>query len=173
MVRYWVVRMTLGDPVSNIFDGEVGMKKNFVGIRWEKLGDLTGYTTKEGLKTLRGKAKEAYKNETSGTLNNWMSHINSFVNRIKENDIVFLPIYPEHDPKLKEYRVGRVRNRPPYYIKAPTDKAIVTNRRDVDWLTRIPKKRLSVRLNKSLESPHTVYNIDKHKNEILTLLKRY
>jgi predicted Mrr-cat superfamily restriction endonuclease len=167
MVRYWVVRMTLGDPESNIFDGEVGIKENFVGIRWEKLGDLTGYTTKEGLKTLRDKAKKAYKNETSGTLNNWMSHINSFINRMKENDIVFLPIYPNHDPKLREYCVGKIGSAP--YFR-DDDKACVTNRRDVKWLITLPKGKLSVRLNKSLESPHSVYNIDKHEKEIQKLL---
>lgn len=173
MVRYWVVRMRLENSEGNLLDCEVGKNNNFVGIRWLGVGDLTGYTTKEKLKILKEKFYSACKPEKSGTLNNWVSHVNSFINRIKEenNDIVFLPIYPKQDPEgyFKKYLIGKIISEP-YYVKEPQD-ACVDNRRKVEWLIEVPKKRLSARLNKSLESPHTVYNIDKHKREIQTLLE--
>lgn len=167
MVRYWVVRMTMNSLDSTSLDWEIGKNKNFVGIGSSRAGDLIGYTTKE---ELRGKLNKAYKPETSGTLNNWVSHYISFINRIERNDIVVLPIYPEHAPDFKKYIVGIVRT-PPYYIKEPQDNARAAIRRDVVWLIEMPKEKFSDRLNKSLESPHKVYNIDKHEREIKALLK--
>lgn len=171
MVRFWVVRMTIESLENNALDWEIGKNKNFIGIGGKKIGDLTSYTTKEGLKTLKNKLNDFYKPKTVGTLNNWVSHYNSFINRIKEDDIVFLPIYPEHDVIYwKKYLVGKVKSRT-YYKKENQDNARATLRRDVEWMKEITQ--LSDRLQKSLESPHTVYNIDKHKREIQTFLKDY
>jgi predicted Mrr-cat superfamily restriction endonuclease len=169
MVRYWVVRMSMKSDDNTSLDWEIGKKNNFVGIGWSRAGDLTNCTKEE----LRNKLR-VYKPKTSGTLNNWVSHIYSFVNRIEGNDIVFVPIYDTPDGYIKKYLIGKVAlstqlRHQPYFDEKSTGGACDL-RRDVKWLDEITIDRLSPRLKKSLESPHTVYNIDKYENEIKALL---
>jgi len=168
-------------------DWEIAIKaeKPFVGIGWGWVGDLTLYSENDKERLIEklksryeeledGKYRYVFKNGdkhvcTERTFSSWVGYILSFVNRIELNDIIITPTYPEESDDII-YFIGRVKS-PAYYVKKSQDGAYVRNRRDVEWLTKVPRERISLQLKKSLESKGTVYNIDKHEEEIQALLK--
>ncbi len=87
-----------------------------------------------------------------------------FVYDISKDDIVILPTYPEDFDIV--YLIGRIKSYDTYYEENPQDKAYEKTRRKVKWLSSAPRKMFSERLQASLNTEHTVYNIDKHANEI-------
>lgn len=178
MVNYWVVRMTNTGEDEDILDWKIGQQGNFVGIGWSRswsIGDLTVFSEddKERLKEKleNDDNRKEYCTEHPRASINWVSYILSFVNRIEVGDVVVLPIYPEYDEIYEiRYLIGKIKGHA-YYVENPQDKANAKTRRDVDWFANVPRERLSAQLKKSLESSGTVYNIDKHEEEIETLLK--
>ncbi len=170
MTRYWVVRMTMYDDESDPFefDYEIAQNNNFIGIGWRDMGDLTRFSEED-----RGRLKEelkiTYPDESKGKIGQHAGEIIRFVDNnegIDVEDIVILPTYTEDDTV---YLIGKIKSSA-YYMEKPQDKAHVRMRRDVEWIMRIPKDRLSTKFKQGLMGHHAVYEIDKHEEEIQALL---
>ncbi len=183
MVRYWVVRMTceleedddLEDykiPKNYCFDiedWEIAKSNNFVGIGWSAMGDITKFS-EENKDRLIEKYENTY-NEPPKKSD--VSQILRFVQDIKVGHIVVLPAYPDDEGGII-YLIGKIKS-PAYYAKKPCDKAYSRVRRDVDWIISVQRARISEPFKNSLNGQLTVYNIDKHKEEIELLIsgKKY
>lgn len=175
MLRYWVVRMNceleedddLEDyeiPKNYCFDSkdwEIAKSKSFVGIGWSAMGDLTKFS-EENKDKLIEKYENTYKEPPKKTD---VSQILRFVHDIKVGHIIILPTYPEDEENIIFYLIGKIKS-PAYYAKKPSDKAYTRVRRDVEWIKSVQRDRFSEPLKNSLNGQLTVYNIDKHKEEI-------
>jgi len=183
MLRYWVVRMTceleddddLEDyeiPKNYCFDSqdwEIGKSESFVGIGWSAMGDLTKFSDEN-----KDRLIEKYENTYDESPNiSDVSQILRFVHDIKDEHIVILPTYPEDEEDII-YLIGMIKS-PAYYAKKPRDNAYTRIRRDVEWIKSVQRDKFSEPLKNSLYGQLTVYNIDKHKEEIELIIsgKRY
>jgi predicted Mrr-cat superfamily restriction endonuclease len=163
MVRYWTVRMRPDidtDPEDDFW--EIGQNEGFVGIGWSDLGDITTFSEndKDSLVEKLEKTYQYYSDIQAITAAN---QILRFLHHIDIHDFVILPTYPEEGIV---YLIGRVK-KPAQYNKKYH---VVT--RNVDWITRIPRERLSDPLKKSLKGRLTLFNVDQHEKEIGLLIKR-
>lgn len=171
MLRYWVVRMTCKSKEDyDLKDWEIAKSKSFVGICWPAMGDLTKFS-EENKDRLIEKYKNTYGAPPKKTD---ASQILRFVHDIKVGHIIILPTKPEDEENIIIYLIGKIKS-PAYYAKKPRDKAYTRVRRDVEWIKSVQRDSFSEPLKNSLTGQLTVYNIDKHKEEIELMIsgKRY
>jgi len=163
MVRYWVVRMTdaLFEEIYGIEDWEIAQKNNFVGIAWS----INPIKFSEENKEIFIERFENIYSQPPGKHD--ISEMLRFVHDIKIDDIVILPTNPDEGII---YFIGKVKSHA-YYLKKIVDKAASRTRRNVEWITSVPRKSLSSEpLKNSLHAQLTVFNIDKHEKEIEALI---
>lgn len=159
MARFWVVRMQIEDEES----WDIGEANGFVGIGWAKINP-TKYSKEDKellIEEYKRKYKESPNKDEIGTMLRFVNDIT------EEEDFVILPTFPEN---LGEYySIGKVKTRA-YYEKIPKDGAYERTRREVKWLSGVPREYLSESFRHSLNAHQTVFNIDKHRKEIISYL---
>jgi len=104
-----------------------------------------------------------YKDQPELSVNISCGQILSFVLRMKKGDIVLTPANGN-------IMIGEVIS--DYYREeSPPDKCEYKNRRKVRWLTEIERSTLPERLRASLFAWQTVFNLDKHGDNIDRIIK--
>lgn len=130
----------------------VALERGVVGIGWGALGDLTGVTS---LAQVRDRVKKCYTDEKPGTLENWSRQINTFLNWIKPDDVVALPL--KESPAIA---FGRVVGGYRYDPTAPTP---MIHQRSVKWLREdVPRQNIQQDLLYSLGAFLTVCKITRN-----------
>lgn len=155
MVRYWVVKMRPDKEKEPDSDFWELTEDDLIAIGWSQLGDTTKSSEYELVEML----KAYWPKKSERQISTAKSTIFRFIYKIQIKDIVMVPIYPDFI-HLEYYLTGTVESRAQYkeYHKVVT--------RDVRWLTRIPRNRLSESFKSSLNGQLTVFNIDGHREEI-------
>ncbi|MBC2708753.1 MAG: hypothetical protein HF975_15055 [ANME-2 cluster archaeon] len=142
---------------------DIGEANGFVGIGWAKINP-TKYSKEDKellIEEYKRKYKESPNKDEIGTMLRFVNDI------IEGEDFVILPTFPEN---LGEYYlIGKVKTRA-YYEKIPKDGAYERTRRKVEWLNDVPRELLSESFRHSLNAHQTVFNIDKHRREIIPYL---
>jgi len=159
MARFWVVRMQIKDEES----WDIGEADGFVGIGWPKINP-TKYSKEDKellIEEYKRKYKKSPKKDVIGTILRFVIDIT------EKEDFIILPTFPEN---LGEYySIGKVTEKA-YYENIPKDGAYERTRRKVEWLSRVPREYLSESFRHSLNAHQTVFNIDKHRKEIISYL---
>ncbi|MCG7847896.1 MAG: hypothetical protein MIO93_01775 [ANME-2 cluster archaeon] len=148
------------DPDDDFW--KTGQNEGFVGIGWSDLGDMTDFSENDK-DALVEKLKETYKNYSDKKKAiTAASTILRFLHHIDIHDFVILPTYPKEGIV---YLIGRVKKPAKYNEKHE----LMT--RNVEWIKKVPRERLSNQLKKSLNGRLTIFNVDKHEKEIELYIK--
>jgi restriction system protein len=134
---------------------ELAVERSLAVIGWEELPDLSGVTSREALQSL---CHEVYPEEKLNTIRNWVGQIWAFIGRIKEGDLVALPL-----KKQSAIALGRVTG--PYRYRADMAEN-VRHTRTVQWLRPdIPRTAFEKDLLYSLGAFMTVCQIERNNAE--------
>ncbi|WP_028926266.1 restriction endonuclease [Pseudonocardia acaciae] len=141
----------------------LALEKGVVGIGWGELGDLTGLAS---LDEVRERVAASYPNEKPGTLENWSRQVNTFLNWIKPEEIVALPL--KESPSVA---FGRVTGEYRYDATAPPP---LMHQRSVEWVREdVPRHNIQQDLLYSLGAFLTVCRISRNNSEqrVLEILR--
>ena len=128
---------------------------NVVGIGWPELGDLSAVHSLEAVKQRLG---EQYPDAKQSRITNWAGQIDAFTRRIKEGDLVALPL-----KTAPAVAFGRVRGGYRFDVKAPEQ---IRHQRSVQWIREdIPRSEIDQDLLFSLGAYMTVCQIKRNNAE--------
>jgi restriction system protein len=131
------------------------LNNNIVTIGWNDLPDLTSISDWTNLKELY---RKTYPDEKEGTVKNRAGQVFAFAHKIKEGDLVVLPIKGE--PFIS---IGEVKNKYQFTKKYGND---VRHAIPVEWLNKeIPRSRFDQDLLYSFGAFMTVCQIDRNDAE--------
>ncbi|HHW26653.1 MAG TPA: restriction endonuclease [Firmicutes bacterium] len=131
------------------------LERGLVAIGWDKLPDLSGVGTKHELGRLM---RETYPDEKPRTINNWVTQVWSFRNRMKVGDLVVLPIKTR-----SVIAIGRVTGS---YQYTPHLGEGARHARQVQWLnTDVPRSAFDQDLLYSFGAYLTVCQISRNRAE--------
>jgi MoxR-like ATPase len=159
--KFWVVR---AGGKGKQEDGTLG--NNIVTIHWHELSDLSNFKDKDNLKSYY---RKMIPNENDDQVGQGVGQVWSFLNEIKKNDIVILPLISKH---TKTVAIGVILGDYEYREITPDIKHI----RSVKWLHKeIPIDEFSDVTKKSLYPPRTVYQIQNQESldSIIEVMKKY
>ena len=169
--------MTMFAKGEKIVDFQVAEKNNFIGVGWNRIGDLSWLTedTREDMKEkFRISDPEANERE----IGNWTGQLIRFVCDMEVDDIVILPIetnieFTEAGNKYtydeKAYLIGRIKSGYYFAGEKPEDKCLCQHRRDVEWQKSISEDKFREPL-KSNASRGTVNNVSKYEELIESII---
>ena len=165
MTRYWVSRLgRKGKYIDN------GLKGGFIAIGWPQMGNLDWVRTGESdYHKIRDKLKKVVAKSWGGKADPWKvanesTMLMSFIRDMKIGDIVMVP-----DPRTRDVHMGRITGS--YEYKDDWgDGCEYVRRRSVDWITSISRDDMSPKLRFSIGAGQTVFNLDKHSEEIEVLM---
>jgi restriction system protein len=146
----WLVR------AGSSGEGEdFALTNKVVGIGWPELGDLTEVRTLESIKK---RLEEQHPDAKPQTLANWAGQVDAFTHRIKEGDLVALPL-----KTAPAVAFGRVIGGYHYDPRAPGP---VIHQRPVEWIREdLPRSLIDQDLLYSLGSIMTVCRIKRNNAE--------
>lgn len=134
---------------------DFALTNKVVGIGWPELGDLTEVRSLDGIKQ---RLNEQYPDAKPQTLANWAGQVDAFTHRIKQGDLVALPLHTA--PAIA---FGRVSGG---YRYDPTAPGQVTHQRPVEWIREdVPRSLIDQDLLYSLGSAMTVCRIKRNNAE--------
>jgi restriction system protein len=134
---------------------DFALSEGLAVIGWEELPDLSTIDSREELKAL---CDETYPNENVNKINNWVGQLWAFRERIKEGDLVALPL-----KKRSAIAVGKVTG--PYHYRSDTP-SLVRHIRSVEWIKEdIPRSNFDQDLLYSFGAFMTVCRIQRNNAE--------
>lgn len=142
MSNNWMVRAGRGGVYFEDFE------QGYVAIGWSKLGDLSLFTNDV---SLRNKYIEIFGNDKPSATNNAIAIILKFCNQVSVGDYLV-----SYNPETREYLLGKDKGK---YIFQPGTIGDYANLREVDWLGKIPRDKLSQKSKNSLGSTLTLFSI--------------
>jgi len=167
MTQYWSVR--LGEKGKYIEDAKNG---KYIAIGWNELGRLEEITDRsisdeEALEKLKDKYKTVpkYKSESEIKVGLSCSGILKFIRKIQKDDIVLSPY-----TKQSKVLIAKVSNIYDYKEKWG-DNCPYSRRIDVEWKGDVNMDKISPELKGSVSQQQTVTSLDKHYQEIETILR--
>lgn len=139
---------------------------DLITIGWYELSDLSDFKTKD---ELRHQYEKVIRHKNKGQISQGVNQVWIFLNEIKVDDLIFLPLMSKQTKKIA---IGKVTG---VYQYRDTSKDI-KHTRNVKWLHKdIPIKDFSPKLRKLFYRRRTVYPINKKDfiDEIINVLKKY
>ncbi len=134
---------------------DYALTNKVVGIGWPELGDLSEANS---LNSIKQRLDKQYPDAKPSTLANWAGQVDAFTHRIKQGDLVALPL--KTAPAVV---FGRVSGGYRYDPKAPGP---VTHQRPVQWIREdVPRSEIGQDLLFSLGSAMTVCRIKRNNAE--------
>jgi restriction system protein len=128
---------------------------NVVGIGWPELGDLSAVRSLDGIKQ---RLIEAFPDDKPSKISNWAGQIDAFTHRIKQGDLVALPL-----KTAPAVAFGRVTGGYSFDPEAPDQ---VRHQRSVQWIREdVPRSEIDQDLLYSLGAFMTVCQIKRNNAE--------
>jgi len=158
--RFWMVRAGFKNALANDVE-----KHNAVAIGWPELGDLSRFNTFDDLRTAY---RMLYPNDNAQRISVMATQLYRFAQEINIDDYVITSAITSVAP-LKTFLVGEIEGE---YQHDPTKfSAEYPHTRKVKWLGEVQRDKLTRGAQRSLGSILTVFNVDKHSEDILRLLR--
>ena len=153
-MKAWVIRSGgIAEPdVSRLFEA-----MEVAAVGW---GDL--------IPDLSGMSKEKIRRMVTARVERAPSYVagvfNRFVNEIEVGDLIVTPPTANRGPVLIGYCAGPYKYRPGMIVASDND--AYPHVRDVTWVDKVPRSELSDAFRASLLAHSTVFNVNKHIEEI-------
>lgn len=155
-MNYWVIRAGESGKFFNDF-----IKHNIVAIGWRAIKNLKNVRTKADFVKLY---KKAYPQNTKLSIAINVGQVWSFFKEIKKGDIVLTP-----NPLKRTVYIGKISSDYKYNRK-PLGEMNYPHRRKVKWLKEVSRDLFSQEMKNSLGSLLSIFNINKHADEINNIL---
>lgn len=162
--RFWVVRA--GGEGGKGREEDDALSNNVVTIHWHELSDVSNFKDKDSLKSYY---RERIPNENDYQVGQNAGQVWSFLNEIKKNDIVILPLISKDTQTVA---ISVILGDYEYREITPD----IKHTRTVTWLHKgIPIDEFSESAKKSLYRPRTVYQIQNQESldSIKKVMKKY
>ncbi len=156
-VHIWVVRVPKGQDI--ILKAQ---QNGVVAIGFAIQKDVTNITDKEKLKLLY---REERPDEKPGHVSSSAGQLYRFVHSIKVRDWVLTP-----DRDKRTVLFGKITS--DYEFSPNILKPGTYHSRRVEWVGEFSRDSMSTSLKNSMGSLSTVFNMDKHRSELLKLMKQ-
>ena len=156
-VTLWVVRC--GEDAAYELEA---YDKEFVGIGWGQLGDLSAFTTVEELRAIYS---QSFSEEKLGAIRTNVGQVFSFLHRIQVGDLVALPLRSS-----ASIAFGKITSD---YRYAPNAHSYVKHQRNVEWIgTPIPRSQFDQDLLFTFGAFLTVFRARRNdaENRVLAML---
>lgn len=155
MADFWVVRADRDIQ-------ELVEPRAFIGIGWIEVGDLGALSPED----IKGKVRAAYPDESPYWVGQTAGQLRRFSRDIAIDDIVLTPI-----KSTRQALIGKVAG--PYRHDPAAETECLTNTRSVEWIrTNVLRDDLSPALQTSLGGLMTVFNVNRHADEIKQVIER-
>ena len=132
-----------------------------IAIGWNKIKNLRKIHVKAALEALH---KKAYPRETKGAQAINIGQAWAFCKEMEKGDIILTP-----NPLTRTIYIGRVKSDYLYH-RRPLGEMDYAHRRKVTWEKEVSRDVFSLDLRHSIGSLMTLFNIDKHADEIEAVL---
>jgi len=152
--KMWMVRA--GRNAIFVQDFE---EKEYVGIGWQRLGDLTAIESKEALSKIHC---EAYKDQKIGKQRLDIGMISRFRFEMNKGDMVVT-----YNPELRVYLVGKILSDYLYVTDSPGD---YNHIRKVEWKGRVKRDSLSVATKNTVGAIMTLFLLSDSASQEFQLL---
>jgi len=155
-MHYWVIRAGEGGKYFDEF-----IKHDVVALGWSKLADLKNIDSRKELETLY---KKAYTDgsKVSNSISTGMMW--AFLNDVNKGDIVLTP-----NPLTRKIYIGKIKGDYEYSPKTLGDMPY-RHLREVSWEKEVTRDLFSQDFKNSIGSLLTIFNIDRHAEEIEAVL---
>ncbi|MEW5898927.1 MAG: restriction endonuclease [Bacillota bacterium] len=137
------------------------LKKNYIGIGWDKLGDLS--KLKADREAFKAKVAECYPDKKPGAIPNNAGQLYRFVHEMKDGDIV---VYPSKSDR--EVHIGQVVG--PYKYDPVVGKGY-PHLRPVKWLHSFPRTNFTQGALYEIGSAMSLFQVKNYYEEFLAALK--
>lgn len=163
MLRYWGISMGAGGRY--ITDS---LRGSYIAIGWEKLHDLVSVLDSGVQKQQRwNQFKSLFESAYPGSaikVGQGVGQVWNFMAEMSEADIALV-----RDPLQRQIHVAEITG-PSIYKEHWDDECPYLHRRTVKWLKKISRDDLSQKLKNSMGSLLTVFNVDRHAQEVNGLI---
>jgi hypothetical protein len=162
--QFWVVRA--GGEGNKGDEEHYALEANVFTIAWNELSDLSKF---KDVKSLKQYYRQICPHESENQVIQGVAQIWDFINDIRKNDFVLLPLLSRKDKSLA---IGRVTGDYNFKELTPNIKHI----RNIEWLHKeIPYSEFDKETRQTLGLHRTVYQIHKPQviNSIKETLKKY
>ena len=160
--RYWGVR--LGEGGKYVKHAEKG---GYIAIGWQRTGNLDWLAKEPDANKAKSEFTKTYRSVYGGSeIGRGISCgiIINFVRGIKGSDIVVIP-----DMARRRVLLGRVTSGYQYNDNWG-DGCPYPHRKNAEWIKEVDKTAVSPKLKGSLYSWLSVFRLDRHKQEIMTII---
>jgi hypothetical protein len=137
------------------------IKNDVVAIGWDKIKDVKKIAAKTALSDIYIKA---YPKDSKVSISINVGQVWAFCNDIEKGDVVLTP-----NPLTRTIFIGRVRG-DYQYISKPLGDMRYRHRRKVTWEKEVSRDVFSQDMRNSVGALLTIFNLDKHKDEIESIL---
>ncbi|MCL6559960.1 MAG: restriction endonuclease [Firmicutes bacterium] len=137
------------------------LKKNYIGIGWDKLGDLS--KLKPDREAFKAKVAECYPDKKPGAIPNNAGQLYRFVHEMKDGDIV---VYPSKSDR--EVHIGQVVG--PYKYDPVVGKGY-PHLRPVKWLRSFPRTSFTQGALYEIGSAMSLFQVKNYSDEFLAVLE--
>lgn len=151
-MHYWMIRAGEGGKFFDEF-----IKYDIVAIGWDKIKNLKNIKSRNMVEAIY---KKAYPRDSKVSSSINIGQFWNFLHGIEEGDIVLTP-----NPLTRTVYIGRIKGIYQYNIKALGD-MYYKHRRKVIWEKEVSRDVFSLDMKHSIGSLLTIFNIDKHADEI-------
>ena len=156
--RFWVVRVPKGQSVI-----EAVKQKKAVAIRFGITESISSITDKESLKTFYRSKRPDVKERT---MNSAVGQLFRIAHDIRKGDWVLTP-----DREARKVLFGKITGE---YKYSPDILGLLgySHAREVEWMGELSRDDMSVPLRNSMGGLITVFNVDKHGEELIRLMNQ-
>lgn len=155
-MRYWIIRAGEGGKFFDEF-----IKYDVIAIGWHRIKNPKRISNKNEIENLY---KKAYPKDSGISKSINVGQFWTFYKEIEKGDTVLTP-----NPLTRTIYIGEVKT-DYQYNKKPLGNMDYKHRRKVVWLKEVSRDSFSQDMKNSIGSLMTVFNIDKHADEIENIL---
>jgi restriction system protein len=153
----WMVRAGNDNELITEFQ-----TNSLVAIGWADLGDVSEFTTREGLRSHFASIDE-YSDYKQGRITTNASQVYRFAHEINDGDLVFT-----YNKNEREYHVGTIEGK--YEFQPDNAPSEYPHVRQVNWEQTIPRDEFSTSVKNTLGAALTVFSLDDQLDEIQDVL---